>query len=52
MVAEGSKTVSELLQELSLSTDHVVLIDGKRMNLDDVIEKNDLVIVLPLIAGG
>ena len=52
MIAEERKTVDELLQELELSTDHIVLVDGKRMNPDDIIQENDLVIVLPLIAGG
>jgi sulfur carrier protein ThiS len=46
------KTVAQLLAELELSTDHVVLIDGKKMNLDSVIQENDTVIILPLIAGG
>ncbi|MFX0045236.1 MAG: MoaD/ThiS family protein [Candidatus Hermodarchaeota archaeon] len=46
------KTVRDLLQELDLSVDHVVLMDGKKMSLDDVIEENAIVVVLPLIAGG
>ncbi|UCH04421.1 MAG: MoaD/ThiS family protein [Candidatus Thorarchaeota archaeon] len=50
-VAE-TKTVRELLHELELSVDHVVLMDGKKMSLDDVIEENAVVVVLPLIAGG
>ena len=52
MIAEESKTVADLLQDLDLSADHIVLVDGKRMKMNDVIEENDLVIVLPLIAGG
>ena len=44
--------MAELLLELELSDDHVVLIEGKRMNLDDVIKENATVVVLPLIAGG
>ncbi len=46
------KTVRELLQELDLSVDHVVLMNGKKMSLDEVIEENAIVVVLPLIAGG
>jgi sulfur carrier protein ThiS len=46
------KTVRELLQELDLSADHVVLMDGKKMSLDEVIEEDTIVVVLPLIAGG
>lgn len=47
-----SMTVRELLQELNLSLDHVVLMDGKKMFLDTTIEENAVVVVLPLIAGG
>lgn len=47
-----TKTVAELLVELGLSTNHVVLIDGKRVPLSFEIQENDSVIVLPLIAGG
>jgi len=46
------KTVNELLQELDLSVDHVVLMNGRKMSLDEVIEENAVVVVLPLIAGG
>ncbi|MHA1771602.1 MAG: hypothetical protein ACTSYL_05325 [Candidatus Thorarchaeota archaeon] len=46
------KTVTQLLQELNLSTDHVVLVEGKRLSLDDFVDPEDTIIVLPLIAGG
>jgi len=46
------KTVNELLQELDLSVEHVVLMNGRKMSLDEVIEENAVVVVLPLIAGG
>jgi sulfur carrier protein ThiS len=49
---EESKTARELLVELELSLDHIVLVEGKRIELDEVIDENTLVIVLPLIAGG
>jgi sulfur carrier protein ThiS len=47
-----TKTVAQLLAELELSIDHVVLVDGKKMSLDSVIQENDTIIILPLIAGG
>lgn len=52
MIVEESKTVAELLLELELSENHVVLVDGKRMHPDDVLEEHAMVVVLPLIAGG
>ncbi|MFW9800620.1 MAG: MoaD/ThiS family protein [Candidatus Thorarchaeota archaeon] len=45
-------TVRELLEELNLSLDHVVLMDGKKMSLDTILEEHAVVVVLPLIAGG
>ncbi len=47
-----SKTVAQLLDELDLSHDHIVLVDGKRLSLDNVVDENETVVVLPLIAGG
>ncbi|MFW9849923.1 MAG: hypothetical protein ACFFF4_12360 [Candidatus Thorarchaeota archaeon] len=47
-----TKTVAELLFELNLTKDHVVLVEGSRMELDDILYENDSVIVLPIIAGG
>ncbi|MFW9804995.1 MAG: hypothetical protein ACFFFC_20270 [Candidatus Thorarchaeota archaeon] len=52
VIVEETKTARQLLDELDLSTDHVVLVEGKRMELDDLLDENTLVIVLPLIAGG
>jgi len=52
VIVEESKTVAQLLLELELSTDHVVLVDGKRVPLDFQINENESVVVLPLIAGG
>ncbi|MFX0056130.1 MAG: hypothetical protein ACFFAX_12035 [Promethearchaeota archaeon] len=52
VTVEETKTARQLLEELNLSTDHVVLVEGKRMELDDLLDENTLVIVLPLIAGG
>ena len=47
-----SKTAAELLIELNLSTEHIVLVDGKRVPPDFQIQENDTVVILPLIAGG
>lgn len=52
LIVTGPKTVAELLLELELSDDHVVLIAGKRVALDYPIKENDIVVVLPRIAGG
>lgn len=49
---EESKTVAQLLIDLDLSHDHVVLVDGKRVSLDFLIEENESVVILPRIAGG
>ena len=47
-----AKTVAQLLQELKISNNHVVLVDGKLAALDDIIDERNNVVVLPLIAGG
>lgn len=52
LVMTETKTVAELLFELNLTKDHVVLVEGSRMELDDILYENDSVIVLPIIAGG
>ena len=52
LIVTEPKTVSELLLELELSDDHVVLISGKRVPLEYLIQENDNVVVLPRIAGG
>ncbi|MHA3963967.1 MAG: MoaD/ThiS family protein [Candidatus Thorarchaeota archaeon SMTZ1-45] len=52
LIVTEPKTVAELLYELQLSHNHVVLVAGKRASLDYLIQENDKVVVLPLIAGG
>ncbi|TFH10014.1 MAG: hypothetical protein E4H14_03420 [Candidatus Thorarchaeota archaeon] len=52
VIVEESKTVAELLLDLELSTDHVVLVDGKRVPLNFPINETESVVILPLIAGG
>lgn len=47
------KTVRRLLEDLGLLHRHfVVLVDGKRAQLDDEIAEGQRVLVLPIIAGG
>ncbi|MFX0108438.1 MAG: MoaD/ThiS family protein [Candidatus Hodarchaeota archaeon] len=52
IIVEERKTVAELLRDLKISNDHVVLIDGKKASLTDIIEENMAIVILPLIAGG
>ena len=52
LVMTETKTVAELLIELNLNKDHVVLVEGQRMELDDILNEHDSVVVLPIIAGG
>ncbi len=47
-----SKTVAELLLELNLTTDHIVLVDGKQVQLDFLLQEDDSIVILPKIAGG
>ncbi len=49
---EEAKTVAQLLIDLGLSTDHVVLVDGKSVPLDFQLDENESVVILPRIAGG
>lgn len=49
---EESKTVTQLLLDLGLSDDHIVLVDGKRVSPDFLIDENESVVILPRIAGG
>ena len=52
LVMIETKTVTELLIELNLSKDHVVLVEGERQKLDDILHENESVVILPIIAGG
>ncbi len=49
---EEPKIVTDLLSELNLSKEHVVLVNGKRAALEDRLDEDDLVVILPLIGGG
>ncbi len=52
LVMIETKTVAELLIDLNLSKDHVVLVEGERQELDDILHENESVVILPIIAGG
>ena len=52
LVMIETKTVAELLIELNLTKDHVVLVEGERQELDDILHENESVVILPIIAGG
>ena len=52
IVMTETKTVAALLQELNLSEDHAVLVNGERQELTAILHEHDTVIVLPIIAGG
>jgi len=52
VVVTERKTVADLLQELDLSKDHVVLSGGRRLGLDEIVDEDDTVVILPLITGG
>ncbi|MBD3349890.1 MAG: hypothetical protein GF364_00210 [Candidatus Lokiarchaeota archaeon] len=50
---KSERTVKDLLKELKLSDKYfAILVDGKRVGLDDVIKEGSSVIILPKIAGG
>ncbi len=49
----GAKTVRDLLKELKLEQKFfAILVNGKKANLEDVIEENAEITILPKIAGG
>jgi sulfur carrier protein ThiS len=52
VIVTTQKTVAELLQELDISTEHVVLVNGKQISLDFQLKESDKVVILPKIAGG
>ena len=52
VIVTSQKTVAELLRELDISDDHVVLVNGKQMDLDFQLKESDKVVILPKIAGG
>ncbi len=52
-VVSNTTTVRELLRELKLEQKFfAILVNGKRVDLDSVIEKGSEIVILPKIAGG
>ncbi len=52
-VTKGAQTVQDLLKELKLDNKYfAILIDGKRAELDAVVDENTEIMILPKIAGG
>ena len=50
---EKTMTVGNLLREMKLEQQYfAVLVDGKRVDLDETIDANTEIIILPRIAGG
>jgi len=48
-----SRTVSDLLKDLRLESKFfAILVNGKKVDLNDTIEENSEIVILPRIAGG
>ncbi|NVM02373.1 MAG: MoaD/ThiS family protein [Candidatus Helarchaeota archaeon] len=53
LILEKRTAVSDLLAELNLESSYfAVLIDGRTVSLDHMINEGEKVIILPKIAGG
>lgn len=53
LILEKKTTVRDLLEDLNLQTSFfAVLIDGKSVGPDQIINEGEKVIILPKIAGG
>ncbi|MHA1231827.1 MAG: MoaD/ThiS family protein [Candidatus Helarchaeota archaeon] len=54
VVVEKKMTVGDLLKKLGISKDKffAVLVNGKKVDTNHVVDESDKIIVLPLIAGG
>ena len=53
MIVEKTMTVGNLLTEMNLESQYfAVLVDGKRVDLEHVVDANTEIIILPRIAGG
>jgi len=53
LILEKRTRVSDLLNELNLNASYfAVLIDGRTVDLDHLIDEGERVIILPKIAGG
>jgi sulfur carrier protein ThiS len=53
-VPEESMELKEFLLKVGIKNldRHTILVNGKRVKLDQLVEKNDEIIVLPLLKGG
>ncbi|MHA1674224.1 MAG: MoaD/ThiS family protein [Promethearchaeota archaeon] len=50
---KNARTVSDLLKELKLETKFfAILVNGKRVSLENMIEEGSEITILPKIAGG
>ncbi len=53
IISNQRQTVADLLQEMGLEQEFfAVLVDGKKANLNEEIDKDTKIIVLPKIKGG
>ncbi len=53
LIPKKSMKVSDLIKELGLEGNMFgVLVDGKRVDLDTVINEESKIIIIPFIAGG
>jgi len=54
VVVEKRMTVGDLLKKLGIEKNKyfAVLVNGKKVDTDHVVDESDKIIVLPLIAGG
>ena len=53
-VPEESMELKEFLLKVGIKNldRHTILVNGARANLDQLVEKNDEIIVLPILKGG
>ena len=50
---KSSRTVSDLLKDLKLESKFfAILVDGKKVGLNDKVEEGSDIVILPRIAGG
>ncbi|MHA1270823.1 MAG: MoaD/ThiS family protein [Candidatus Helarchaeota archaeon] len=54
VIIEKKMTVGDLLRKLGITKNKyfAVLVNGKKVDTDHVVDESDKIIVLPLIAGG
>ena len=54
VIVEKKMTVGDLLKNLGIAKNKffAVLVNGKKVDTDHIVDESDKIIVLPLIAGG